>query len=141
MIARTLLLAITALSLGGAAYAQSSGSSSSSTGSTGSAGTSTGTSTSPSTTTSPGATSPSVSNPSNMNPLTPRGPLPLEGPNAQGNTFAPGTVGQRPAANPANPQDRTTQPNPQDLNSATGRNPQDLGGLPRTPSIIKPEQR
>jgi hypothetical protein len=70
--------------------------------------------------------------------LNPGTTQPPGGPNAQGNTYAPGTVGQGPAANPTNPQDRTTQPNPQDLNSTTGRNPQDLSNP--TPQILKPER-
>jgi hypothetical protein len=73
---------------------------------------------------------------------TPGNTQPSAGPNAQGNTYAPGTVGQAPTGNPTNPQDRTSQPNPQDLNSTTGRNPQDMRSpTGNPPSIIKPEPR
>jgi hypothetical protein len=119
----------------GAAMAQ--GSSGSSGGATGSGASSSG----------PAGASPSSPSSPSAAPAPPpssagTGQAPQAGPNAQSNPYQPGTTGQGPAVNPANPQDRTTRPNPQDLSSPTGRNPQDMNApASGVPNIMREERR
>jgi hypothetical protein len=79
-------------------------------------------------------------------------------PDTQANS--PGTTGRGQSANPENPQDRTTRPNPQNLRTPIGKNPQDFrtsepapktlgkpgatsspGIPPRPPDIMREETR
>ncbi len=50
-----------------------------------------------------------------------------------------GNVGLAPDVNPTNPQDMTVRSNPQDLNTPTGRNPQDFSNPHAAPNNISPE--